>query len=79
MFGLKEVGNALHTTELYEVRVATFPGDNELPTYVILNKNTNVVEYSHSVLFYATQWADQFTSLMTGKEPEGDEALPTIQ
>ena len=64
----------VHETDLFAVDVGSFPGE-ELTCYRVYNKNTNVLEYAHSISFYAMQWADEATKVLKGQVAE---ELPEI-
>lgn len=67
--------SVVHETETFAVDVGEFPGES-LACYRIWNKDTGVLEYAHSILFYATQWANSATKILKngpeGADGEGD-------
>ena len=60
--------SVVYETELFLIDVGLFP-EEELELYRIHNKDTGVIEYAHSVLFYAKQWTDMATKILKGEEP----------
>lgn len=64
----------VHETDEYAVDTGPYPGE-QLDCYRVWNKRTSILEYAHSVFFYATQWADEATSLVQ-KNQSGISELP---
>lgn len=71
------VSETKYESKNYKVLVG-FVKDGELPQYVILNKETNVVEFNHEVLSFAREWVAHFQQrlddLDAGKKTE--DSLP---
>ena len=44
----------------YLVRIGVIK-DDALPVYVVINKDTSVVEFAHEVLSLAKEWVEHFT------------------
>lgn len=71
-----DYGKVVYTNSRYEVFVGAPEITTERPCpraeYLIVNKETGVQEYSHTVLFIAKDWADNFAKLMDEppKQPE---------
>lgn len=53
-------------TEHFLVDVGPYP-EEVLDVYRIWNKETGVLEYAHTILFYAKQWADMATNILKGE------------
>jgi hypothetical protein len=66
----------VHETDIFAVDVGSFPNE-ELPCYRAWNKRTGVLEYAHSISFYAMQWADAATKILQGEE-QGATTLPEV-
>lgn len=69
----------IHENAFYQVVVGIPPKTTDFPepieAYLVKNKQTGVIEYFHSVLFYAKQQADYFADLLAGKyDKEVEEA-----
>lgn len=69
----------VYTTDVFTADVGPYPGE-ELDLYRVYNKTTGVMEYAHSILFYAQQWMDMATQIIKqGEIPSeltGEIALP---
>lgn len=67
------VNRMVYENSHYRIEVGVPPKTPDFPeppmAYLIFNKETEVLEYFHSVLYYAKQWADQFRDLLDGKTP----------
>jgi len=75
-----DTSRVIYETDLYKVVVTPLPED-VLEGYGVINKETDVLEYSHSVQYYAQEWADMFTKILKGEAPGGpipEEDLPEI-
>lgn len=64
----------VNETDTFAIDVGPYPGE-ELDCYRIFNKDTQVLEYAHSVLFYAIQWAKSATEVLKNGVTE-DTELP---
>lgn len=62
----------IHQTDTFAIDVGSYPGE-ELDCYRIWNMDTQVLEYAHSVLFYAIQWAKSATEVLKNGAEEGAE------
>jgi len=69
----------VHENNNYAVDVGPYPGE-PLNCYRIYNKNTGVLEYAHTIIFYACQWADEADKVLTNGNAGPIEAdFPGVQ
>jgi hypothetical protein len=72
-------GKVVYENMHFQVVVGDYPNE-PLPCYLVINAEHGVVEYAHSVLYFAKAWADQFSKAMIqGADVVPDmDMLPTI-
>jgi len=74
------VSDSIYENKNYKVIVGVPPATEQLPNpidcYLVVNKETNVIEYWESVLFYAKQRADLFDRMLSGKYKIDDWGQP---
>lgn len=67
----------VYETEIFVVDAGPFPGE-DLDCYRCWNKNTQVLEYAHSILFYAQQWALNATKVLKDGVEMVESDLPEV-
>lgn len=53
-----------YATNYYDLYTAQIR-ENEAPIYVVLNRDTGVIEFQHEVLMFALEWMKHFTDKLS--------------
>lgn len=77
-----KLGSVVYSNKHYDIIIDVPPPTPEFPepgpAYVIYNKQTNVVEYYHSVFYHSMEWADHFSQKLDERENGVSETLENI-
>lgn len=61
----------IYENDVFVVLIGTLDGVNDPePQYLVVNKHTNIVEFSNASLYFAKDWAWQFQKALARQEEE---------